>query len=254
MDPFIGQICMFGFDFAPYGWAFCAGQTIALAQQQALFALLGTTYGGNGTTNFMLPNLQSRLPRGQGQGQGLSNVVMGEQDGAERAYLNGSGVLQFLLSAAQIPGHTHPANFAAATGSVAATLPATTGSGSISVASTSIDVVPGATGVNPSASTDNYYLTGVKSPSTGPVTTTAPGSNKATLRGVNVALNTTGYVPPTPAQNINITTVTGGTVTVNSQNSAQQPVAVQINPIALGNPTLGLNFSIAMMGVYPTRG
>jgi microcystin-dependent protein len=62
MDPFLGEIRMVGFNFAPSGWALCNGQTMSIQQYAALFSLLGTTYGGNGTTNFNLPNLQGRVP------------------------------------------------------------------------------------------------------------------------------------------------------------------------------------------------
>lgn len=67
-DPFIGEIRMFGFGFAPQGWALCNGQLLPIAQNAALFSLLGTTYGGDGQTTFALPDLRSRVPVGQGQG------------------------------------------------------------------------------------------------------------------------------------------------------------------------------------------
>jgi microcystin-dependent protein len=82
-DPFIGEIQIFGFDFAPKGWAKCNGQTLAITQNQALFAVIGTTFGGNGVSTFQLPNLQSRVPVGQGNGQGLSPRVMGATFGEE---------------------------------------------------------------------------------------------------------------------------------------------------------------------------
>jgi microcystin-dependent protein len=82
-DQFVGEIRCFGFDFAPQGWAMCNGQVLAISQFTALFSLLGTSYGGNGTTNFALPNLQSRVPVGFGQGAGLSPYVIGETGGVE---------------------------------------------------------------------------------------------------------------------------------------------------------------------------
>jgi len=84
MDPFVGQINMVGFNFAPVNWAFCNGQIMNISQNQALFALLGTTYGGNGTQTFALPNLQSRVPVGMGQGTGLSTYVLGQVGGSEQ--------------------------------------------------------------------------------------------------------------------------------------------------------------------------
>ena len=78
-QPFIGQLKMFGGTFAPRGYALCNGQLLAIAQNTALFSLLGTTYGGNGQTTFGLPNLQGQAPMHPGQGPGLSNYVLGEQ-------------------------------------------------------------------------------------------------------------------------------------------------------------------------------
>lgn len=78
MDPFLGTIAMFGFNFVPRGWAFCNGQIMSIQQNTALFSLLGTTYGGNGTTTFGLPDLRGRVPVGQGQGPGLSNYSIGQ--------------------------------------------------------------------------------------------------------------------------------------------------------------------------------
>ena len=71
-EPFLGEIRMVGFNFAPRGWALCNGQILSIAQNTALFSLLGTTYGGNGQTTFALPNLMGRAPIHQGQGPGLS--------------------------------------------------------------------------------------------------------------------------------------------------------------------------------------
>jgi microcystin-dependent protein len=80
-SPFIGEIKMTGHTFAPKFYAFCNGQILPIASNVALFSLLGTTYGGNGTTTFALPNLQGRIPVGQGQGPGLANYVLGQQGG-----------------------------------------------------------------------------------------------------------------------------------------------------------------------------
>ncbi len=97
MEPFLGMIATFGFNFAPRGWMFCNGQLLSISQYSALFALLGTTYGGNGQTTFALPNLQSRVPIGMGQGPGLSNYSIGQQAGSENV----------TLLSTQMPAHTH---------------------------------------------------------------------------------------------------------------------------------------------------
>ena len=99
-DSIIGEIRMFAGNFAPTGWAFCQGQLLPIAQNQALFSLLGTTYGGNGTTTFALPDLRGRVPVGFGQGPGLSNRVIGEQFGSELVTLNIN----------QMPSHNHTVN------------------------------------------------------------------------------------------------------------------------------------------------
>jgi microcystin-dependent protein len=96
--PFVGQIGLFAFNFAPTGWAFAAGQLLPISQNTALFSLLGTTYGGDGKSNFALPNLSSgRTPLQVGQGPGLSLYDLGETGGVETVTL--------LLS--EMPGHNH---------------------------------------------------------------------------------------------------------------------------------------------------
>jgi len=95
--PFIAEIVMFGGNFAPRGWAFCQGQILSIAQNTALFSLLGTTYGGNGQTTFALPDLRGRVPMQQGSGPGLTPRVLGEQGGTETVTL--------LIT--QMPAHNH---------------------------------------------------------------------------------------------------------------------------------------------------
>ncbi|PKB17722.1 phage tail protein [Flavobacterium sp. 5] len=96
-EPFIGEIKIFGFNFPPRGYATCQGQLMGIAQNTALFSLLGTTYGGNGQTTFALPDLQGRMPIGQGQGPGLSNYVMGQEAGTENV----------TILTSNMPAHVH---------------------------------------------------------------------------------------------------------------------------------------------------
>ena len=96
-DPFVAEIRIFPFNFAPKGWAWCDGQLLPLSQNTALFSLLGTTYGGNGKSNFALPDLQGRAPMHPGQGPGLSLHDLGESGGSETVTLLES----------EIPAHTH---------------------------------------------------------------------------------------------------------------------------------------------------
>jgi microcystin-dependent protein len=99
-ETILGEIRMFAGNFAPTGWAFCQGQLLPIAQNTALFSLLGTTYGGNGTTTFALPDLRGRVPVGFGQGPGLSNRVIGQQFGTETV----------TLTTSQMPAHSHTVN------------------------------------------------------------------------------------------------------------------------------------------------
>lgn len=96
-DPFVAEIRIFGFNFAPRGWATCNGQLLPISQNTALFSLLGTTYGGNGQTNFALPNLQGSFVIGPGQGPGLSLRSLGEV----------GGEANHTLLATEMPAHSH---------------------------------------------------------------------------------------------------------------------------------------------------
>jgi microcystin-dependent protein len=97
--PYLGEIKLFAGNFQIRGWAYCNGQLLSIAQNDALYALLGTTYGGDGVNTFALPNLQSRVALHQGQGPGLTNRVIGEASGVETVTLTSS----------QLPSHTHQA-------------------------------------------------------------------------------------------------------------------------------------------------
>jgi microcystin-dependent protein len=125
-DPFIGQITMFGGNFAPRSWAFCDGQLLAISSNQALFAILGTTYGGDGRTTFALPDLRGRAPMHAGTGPGLSTRQLGSDGGTQ----------SHTLTVPEMPLHTHapvaatlnatanPANTSDPTGAALAIAPA----------------------------------------------------------------------------------------------------------------------------------
>lgn len=151
-DPFLGEIRMVGFNFAPIGWAFCNGQLLAISQNTALFSLLGTTYGGNGQTNFALPNLQSSVPIHQGQGPGLSLYSMGQVGGVETVQ----------LTASQMPQHTHFMNVDGAGASATSATPA----GHV-LANTAARGIPG---------TNNYAAAGDGSTMLATAISTAGGS------------------------------------------------------------------------------
>lgn len=97
MEGTIAEIRMFASNFAPRSWLFCQGQTMNIAQNTAMFSLLGTTYGGNGQTTFGIPDFRGRVPVGTGQGPGLSNHVLGDLSGAEN----------FIVNNTSLPAHTH---------------------------------------------------------------------------------------------------------------------------------------------------
>lgn len=123
-DPFIGEIRWVPYDFAPRGWAFCDGQLLSIAQNTALFSLLGTTFGGNGQTTFALPDMRGRMPMHAGQGIGLTTRTLGEMGGAET----------HSLSVSEMPAHDHQI------GSHAHSIPALdVALGASSAAATSVD-------------------------------------------------------------------------------------------------------------------
>jgi microcystin-dependent protein len=107
-EPFIGQISIFSFNFPPKGWAFCDGQLLPINQNQALFSLLGTYYGGNGITNFALPNFQGKVAMGMGSGAGLSPRTIGQAGGEQNHTLNVS----------EMPQHSHTPSYTATANSL----------------------------------------------------------------------------------------------------------------------------------------
>jgi len=213
-QPFVGEIKVFGFNFNPRGYSLCAGQTLAISQNAALFALLGTTYGGNGTSTFQLPNLQSRVAVGQGQGAGLSNYVIGEVTGVENVTI--------LLN--NMPSHTHAAQTTV------------TPNSSGLAASTAINAL---SGVPPASRLSNPVgnvftalasaspVTGFAAPGTGTAGTMATGANGAATTTLS------GSVTATAATTIGLT---GGGI-----------------PITNLQPLLAINYSIALVGIFPSR-
>lgn len=117
MDPFLGEIKMVGFSFAPSGFAFCQAQLMPISQNTALFALLGTTFGGDGVQTYGLPDYRGRIPVGMGNGPSLSPIVQGEISGTESAH----------VLSAQMPQHTHTVAVPATAGAADSQTPSTTG-------------------------------------------------------------------------------------------------------------------------------
>lgn len=170
-QPFIGQILMAGFNFAPKGFMFCAGQLLPISQYTALFSLLGTTFGGDGKVTFGLPDLRGRVSNHWGSGQGLSSYVMGQVVGTETVTLNQT----------QLPPHTHGVN--------ASTLGGQT------------DPTNNYPGVDTSGSGAMFYnstITGVMSPSTIPPSGVQPHQNMQPYLVINFCIAIVGIYPSRP--------------------------------------------------------
>ncbi|MGV7108078.1 phage tail protein [Flavobacterium sp. U410] len=181
-EPFIGEIKIFGFYFPPRGYMTCQGQLLSIAQNTALFSLIGTTYGGNGQTTFALPDLQGRMPIGQGQGSGLPNYSMGEVGGTTTVTLNSSN----------LPAHVHTMNN---------------------------------THVMIKASTDT-------------------ADESSPIGNYPAISNSPVYTGNGPSPN----TYTGG-----AQISGTTDIAGSNYPVSIMNPYLTINFSIATIGIFPSR-
>ncbi len=188
-NPFLGQIAIFGFNFAPRGWALCNGQILAISQNTALFSLLGTTYGGNGTTTFALPNLQSRVPMHMGQGPGLSNVVEGETIGNENVAL--------LIN--NLPSHSHVMSL----GTTAASMNVKNGAGNVQ----------------------------------------SPVGNIPAIEAAGVTA-TYSTLPPDAAM---------GTAAISLSGTPTAALTGSNIPFDIHQPSLVLNFCIALAGIFPSR-
>ena len=179
-EPFIGEIKILGFNFAPRGYAFCQGQLLPISQNTALFSLLGTMYGGNGTNNFALPDLQGRMPIGQGQGPGLPTYAMGEK----------SGTTNVTLLTPNMPAHNH--------------------------AATGINVRIPVTAASEESNATNNYIGNATADTFGPQASATNSLGAPVVSGS--------------------TAIAGGS----------QPFSVQ-------NPYLAMNYSIALIGIFPSR-
>ncbi|HET7864474.1 MAG TPA: tail fiber protein [Burkholderiaceae bacterium] len=221
-DPFLGEIRMVGFNYAPEGWALCNGQTMQVGQNQALFSVLGTAFGGDGRVTFGLPDLQGRSPVGSGTGAGLAPVPMGAKAGVEN----------ITLTQGQLPVHTHAAQFngqaAPVNGSAATTV-------TVPVGTSAADVI-----VQPTSGGTSYLTAVTAKAGTAPVmisglyTGTAPSGTPAKLGGVQASTSLSG-----------LTSTSAGAVAV-GQTGGSQPVPTR-------NPYLGVCFIIATQGLYPVR-
>ncbi|TVZ40999.1 microcystin-dependent protein [Alteromonadaceae bacterium 2753L.S.0a.02] len=197
MDTFIGDVHIFGFNFAPRNWAFCAGQLLPISTNQALFSLLGTAYGGDGRTTFALPNLNGRTAVGKGQAPGTAiNWQIGLTFGND----------SHVMSLSELPAHSHSATWMPDGGTA---LMATTDDGTS------------------------------ETPESGAVLAkTVPGASPAD-QPEKIYANTTENLVPLGGLNVTGAVDVGTTGAGNAFNIVQ--------------PSLGVNYSIAMEGIYPSR-
>jgi microcystin-dependent protein len=225
VDAFLGTIMPVAFNYPPRGWAFCNGQLMSISQNSALFALLGTMYGGDGVTTFALPDLRGRVIAGsQGNGPGLQAISQGQIGGTNTVTVTASGSAVVNLTAANLPAHTHAATATAGTLAATTTVEAST-------ATTGAVTTPAA-----------GYSLGT-SPAGGP-TSAAIYSPPAAVSGP-VAL---GGVA---------TTLSGGpAVTVEANTGGGQPLAAPVQTQAQASvmqPFTGINYVICVEGIFPPR-
>jgi microcystin-dependent protein len=195
-DPYLGEIIYMANNFCPRGWAEANGQLVSISQEQALFSLLGTMYGGNGQTNFALPDLRGRVPVHAGQGIGLSAISQGESGGSEHEQ----------LSFAQMPAHSHTATTSAADIQVTSTLRASTsGATTKSPAGGALAVAKQPTYASGSP-TASMAGGSVQSTVTGTLTTTVDATNSGTDKvpvrdpyvGIKACIAMVGVFPSRP--------------------------------------------------------
>ena len=177
MDPYLGMLFTMGFNFAPRGYALCAGQLIAISQNTALFSILGTYYGGNGTSNFALPDLQGRGAVGQGQNVGGSYYDLGEEIGQEAV----------TITQLEMPIHNHLVN-------------ALTSPGDQSTPAGFILAEGPKTGTGPGSKSTNMYTTAVPNTNLNPLTIGVAGSSvpigiMQPFLTINICIATSGIFP-----------------------------------------------------------
>jgi microcystin-dependent protein len=229
MESFIGTIVPVAFNFAPQGWALCNGQMLSISQNSALFALVGTNYGGDGQTTFGLPDLRGRVAVGQGQGPNLAPVQMGEVSGSNTTSMTLNGAGTCTLTTANMPAHNHSATF--------------TGSGATPLAVTlNVNTAQG-TSLAPA---EGSYLGAVKM--SGPGSTASlyvggqPTSSVALGAGTATSTGTAGGI-------------TGGAVAVDN-NGGGQPISMPVSvtgQTSLMQPFTGVNYIICTQGIFPSR-
>jgi microcystin-dependent protein len=227
MDAFMGSVLAVGFNYPPRGWLFCNGQTVPIQQNAAMFALLGTMYGGDGQNTFGIPDLRGRVVVGsQAQGPGLANVAQGEKGGSNNATVISNGTATITLNTPNLPGHNHTFSVAGSNFTASSTLNATTNT-------TGATALPAANATLGNSTGTGGGLANVYIPTTG------PSNNLVALNTASVTTNLVGNA-------------SGNTGNTGSGTPLTVPV-VSSATISNMQPYLGLNYIIAMEGIFPSR-
>lgn len=216
MDPFIGQIILWPCPFVPEGWALCDGSVYKVSDYQALYSLIGNTYGGTGPSTFALPDLRAKVPVGT-----MAMNGVGQKSGADTASATAVGTGSVAIGVANLPSHTHAATFTPGGGSAA-----------VSIA------IP----ADSSGETDNVPGPGLV------MAKGMTGTSQAKVYSSNTA-NTT--LKPF---SVNVPAGGGTVVNANTGSGTALPVSVNV-PVTVSTlqPGLALNYIIALNGIYPTR-
>lgn len=191
MDAYIGTIMMWAPNFAPLGWSYCNGALVAIAQNQALFALLSTTYGGNGSTTFGLPDLRSRAPMGAGMGQGpgLSTYTLGTMAGVENV----------TLITTQMPQHNHPATAVLVANNTPGTSASPVAGGVLANGVADVNFEEGQAKIYASAAGSTVTLApGSIAAQVGFTGSGMPHENRMPFTGVSFIIAVQGIFPPRP--------------------------------------------------------
>lgn len=231
-EAYVGEIRLFSMSWVPEGWLACAGQMVQVNQYQALFSLIGATFGGDGQSTFALPDLRGRVPVQIGQGP-LGYYQWGQKGGTSSTNVNGAGSVT-ITSMAQLPQHTHAATF--------------TGSGGSPFVDPTIKVNVSNDTATSAAPLANGYFAPLKAggPGAAPLGYTATANNGTTTLNTITAVAAGGGGGG----------ITGGTVTVSAAGAAAPtpiPVPFTVTVPATDPPFLAMNYAICVNGIYPPR-
>ncbi|OLP42462.1 phage tail protein [Rhizobium oryziradicis] len=230
MEAYLGTIFIIPYNFAMYGSQYCLGQTVQLSQAQALYSLIGNIYGGTPGQNFKLPNLQGQVPIGVGT-LGTVNYILGTQYGAA----------SHSLSLGNLPNHTHQAAFTPQTGPQSVTIPSVPNTLDVKV---DVDVYGGGGDTTIPTSAKNMLAGG--SAAATKIYNSPQTTNLVKLSNVNTTVTGSAGSPSTT---VSVDTVTGGTVAI----SPDVRGGIAQVPLPVIQPSLALNFIIAVDGIYPQR-